>query len=47
MKKNICEATYDIKHTLDSNYYIIEYCPFCGTQHDFDEELTAYEDEDE
>jgi|TARA_R110000782_G_C14816711_1_gene413315 hypothetical protein len=52
MKKNIlceeCEATYEIKHDLDSNYFIIEYCPFCGTQQDNENEYVSYEeDEDE
>ena len=25
-----CEAVFQIKHSMDENYYRIVYCPFCG-----------------
>lgn len=25
-----CNAEFKIKHTLESDYYKIEFCPFCG-----------------
>ena len=37
-----CEATDEIKHSMDENYYPIEYCPFCGSQQDNEE---YYEEE--
>ena len=25
-----CEAEFQIKHSMDENYYRFSYCPFCG-----------------
>lgn len=25
-----CEAKFKIKHSLDENYYEVNFCPFCG-----------------
>lgn len=38
-----CEAEFAIKHKLDSSYYEVNYCPFCGAQ--IDEEF--FEDDRE
>ena len=27
-----CEAEYQIKHNLDSRYYEMQYCTFCGAK---------------
>ena len=27
-----CEAEYQIKHNMNEQYYIIEYCTFCGAE---------------
>lgn len=32
-----CEAEFQIKHSMDENYYGIVYCPFCGE--DLNEDL--------
>ena len=42
-----CEAEFQIKHSMDENYYRVVHCPFCGD--DLTEEnedlLEEYEDE--
>lgn len=25
-----CDANFKIKHTLDDDYYEVNFCPFCG-----------------
>jgi len=32
-----CEAEFQIKHSMDENYYRVIHCPFCGA--DLTEEL--------
>jgi DNA-directed RNA polymerase subunit RPC12/RpoP len=31
-----CDADFKIKHDMDSDYWHIEYCPFCGDKLDED-----------
>ena len=33
-----CEAEFQIKHSMDENYYKVIHCPFCGADL-YDEEL--------
>ena len=33
---NHCDAEFKIKHDLDSSYYEVTFCPFCGA--DIEEE---------
>ena len=28
---DLCEASYEVKHNMDEQYYPVEYCPFCGS----------------
>lgn len=39
---NSCEADFTIKHDMDKEVYVIEYCPFCG-----DNLSNSEQDEDE
>ena len=32
-----CEAVFRIGHDLDTNYYQIQHCPFCGDSLDEDQ----------
>jgi hypothetical protein len=42
-----CEAEFQIKHSMDENYYKILYCPFCGVGLNEDlEDIMEWEDED-
>lgn len=41
-----CDAVFKINHDMDSNYYLVEYCPFCGTQLEEEQEEGYEEDED-
>ena len=34
-----CDAVFWVEHELESDYYPIEKCPFCGDDLDFEEEL--------
>lgn len=38
-----CEAEFKIKHKLDTSYYSINYCPFCGA--DIEEEFFDEEED--
>ena len=43
-----CEAEFMIKHSMDENFYIFSYCPFCGDS--LEEELEddiEWEEDDE
>lgn len=43
-----CEASFELKHDLDENYYSVTYCPFCATKLDLQDDLyEPAEDEDE
>lgn len=33
-----CDADFKLKHTLDSSYYEVNFCPFCGGEIDNEEE---------
>ena len=39
----VCEASYEIKHNMDEDYYPVGYCPFCGEENEEDD----YYEEDE
>ena len=39
-----CEASYEIKHDMDTDYFVIEHCPFSGAHQESDE-YVAYEEE--
>jgi len=42
-----CEAEFQIKHSMDENYYRIVYCPFCGVAMNEEmEDIMEWEDED-
>ncbi len=42
-----CEAEYKVKHNMNEQYYIIEYCTFCGeTLSEELEDEIEWEDED-
>lgn len=41
-----CEAEFTIRHDMDDDHYMVEYCPFCGVELD-DEEMFEIDDEDE
>ena len=41
---DLCEASYEVNHNMDEQYYPIEYCPFCGG---LNEETDDYYEEDE
>jgi hypothetical protein len=38
---------FAVRHTMDENYYKVEYCPFCGDELDLDEGIEFDEDFDE
>lgn len=40
-----CDATFKIKHSLDEKYYEVNFCPFCGSdiEEQEDEEVDDYE----
>lgn len=40
-----CDAEFKIKHTLDDNYYEVNFCPFCGAEieEEEDDETDDYE----
>ncbi len=42
-----CEAEYKVKHDMNEQYYIIEYCTFCGEplSEELEDEI-EWEDED-
>ena len=43
----LCEAEFQIKHSMDENYYRTLYCPFCGADLNEDlEDIMEWEDED-
>lgn len=41
-----CEAIFKISHDMDSSYYDINYCPFCGSDVSENQEDEYGEDED-
>ena len=43
-----CEASFQIKHFMDENYYKINYCLFCGNDlnEDMEDIMEWEEDED-
>ena len=40
-----CEASFEIKHDLDDNYYEISYCPFCASKITLEDDLEDEEEE--
>ena len=42
-----CEAEFQIKHSMDENYYRVIYCPVCGEDltGEFEDEMEWEEDE--
>ena len=40
-----CDAVFKINFDLDEDYYKVEFCPFCGSHMDEDQQ-DEYEDED-
>ena len=42
---NSCDASFNITHDLDTNYYTIHHCPFCGA--DIDNEETNFDLEED
>ena len=38
-----CGATYEIKHDLPEEDYILKYCPFCGEEQEIIDELEEVE----
>lgn len=40
-----CSGTYSLKHDMDRDYYIVKYCPFCGSEND--EELESYDNDED
>ena len=42
-----CEASYEIKHDMDTDYFVIEHCPFCGAHQESDEYVSYEEEYDE
>ena len=42
-----CEAEFQIKHSMDENYYRMNYCPFCGSDMSEDMEDTMEWQEDD
>ena len=41
-----CEAVFRLGHDLDSDYYKIEYCPFCGDVLDEDQNFDLEADDE-
>ena len=41
-----CEAEFQIKHSMDENYYRVIHCPFCGEEHENIEVDPHIENED-
>ena len=39
-----CGASYDIKHDLPEEDFTERFCPFCGEEKEFDDEITHVED---
>lgn len=39
-----CDAVFKIKHELDTDYYRVMHCPFCGAEMDEDQ-IDVYEEE--
>ena len=43
-----CEAEFQIKHSMDEDYYRILYCPFCGAGLNEDlGDIMEWEDEED
>ncbi len=43
-----CDAVFTVDHDLDTEYYKVKHCPFCGTEMETEEELNWDDwDEDE
>ena len=34
-----CEAEFQLKHSMEERFYIINYCPFCGEEFSQDEKF--------
>jgi len=43
---NNCDAVFKIRHDMDEGYYPIQYCPFCGSELDGEEEHFEQDDAD-
>lgn len=42
-----CEIEFKVHHEADHAYFPIQYCPFCGTELDTEEQYTYNANEDE
>jgi DNA-directed RNA polymerase subunit RPC12/RpoP len=40
-----CEASFELKHDMDDNYYRVTYCPFCSSKLELEDDLEDEEDE--
>jgi len=40
-----CDAVFRLRHDLDGNYYTVQWCPFCGSQLDSDDNYDIDEDD--
>ena len=40
-----CEASFELKHDMDDNYYKVTYCPFCSSKLELEDDLEDEEDE--
>jgi predicted RNA-binding Zn-ribbon protein involved in translation (DUF1610 family) len=41
-----CDAMFTVDHDLDTDYYTVMHCPFCGTKIAEEEEDVSWNDED-
>lgn len=39
-----CDAVYRLGHDLDTDYYKVEFCPFCGDPIDAEENFDVEDD---
>jgi hypothetical protein len=43
----LCDAEFNIRHSMDDKHYRVEFCPFCGEILDTEEEYEFVEEDDE
>jgi hypothetical protein len=41
-----CDAVFKIRHDLETEYYTVGFCPFCGEAMDDEQEFEYEEDND-
>jgi len=42
-----CEAMFKVRHDMDTEYYRVAHCPFCGSELEQEDELEFEYDFDE